>query len=105
MDMGSDRPPQNEKIVCTLEPASTTIDQVKALAQAGMSVARLNASHETVEERAGLVDRVRAVDAAIDRSLAVIIDIPGPEVRTAPLSVPITIDEGSGTRSRGYSDP
>jgi len=36
---------RNAKIVCTLGPATDSVEQVTALAEAGMSVARLNASH------------------------------------------------------------
>ncbi|MFW6018268.1 MAG: pyruvate kinase, partial [Halapricum sp.] len=34
---------RNAKIVCTLGPASDSIEEITALAEAGMSVARLNA--------------------------------------------------------------
>ncbi len=50
-----------------------------------MSVARLNASHGTREDRAELVDRVRGVDEATGRPIAVMLDTKGPEIRTAPL--------------------
>jgi pyruvate kinase len=86
---------RNAKIVCTLGPASATVERIEALAEAGMSVARLNASHGTTEERADLVDRVRQVDARIEGALAVMLDIPGPEVRTAPLDEPIAVSEGT----------
>ncbi|ELY51098.1 pyruvate kinase, partial [Natronococcus jeotgali] len=36
---------RNAKIVCTLGPASDDRESIAALADAGMSVARLNASH------------------------------------------------------------
>ncbi len=73
---------RDAKIVCTLGPSSSDRETIRALAQAGMSVARLNASHGTTAERADLIDRVRAVDAALDRTVAVLLDVAGPEVRT-----------------------
>ncbi|WP_265110379.1 pyruvate kinase [Halosolutus halophilus] len=76
---------RNAKIVCTLGPASNTRSAIRSLADAGMSVARLNASHGTREDRAELIDRVRAVDDERDEPVAVMLDMQGPEIRTAPL--------------------
>ena len=89
---------RNAKIVCTLGPASDDRETIRALADAGMTVARLNASHGTPEERAAVVDRVAAVDSAIDGTVATMIDLRGPEVRTAPLSEPIELETGSTVR-------
>ncbi|WP_121742187.1 pyruvate kinase [Natronorubrum halophilum] len=76
---------RNAKIVCTLGPASSDRETIRELAAAGMSVARLNASHGSREDRATLIDRVRAVDEERDEPVAVMLDMQGPEVRTAPL--------------------
>ncbi|MFC6716851.1 pyruvate kinase [Natrialbaceae archaeon GCM10025810] len=76
---------RNAKIVCTLGPASSSRETIRALAEAGMSVARLNASHGSREDRVELVERVRAVDEEVDRPIAVMLDTQGPEIRTAPL--------------------
>jgi pyruvate kinase len=86
---------RNAKIVCTLGPATDDAETVRALVDAGMSVARLNASHGTTEDRAALVETVRAVDDAHQRTVSVMLDISGPEIRTAPLDEPIELREGS----------
>jgi len=86
------------KIVCTLGPASDTEAAIRGLTDAGMSVARLNASHGTPEHRREVIDRIRAVDDAIDRPLAAMVDLQGPEVRTAPLEEPITLETDSEVR-------
>jgi len=86
------------KIVCTLGPASDDESTIRALADAGMSVARLNASHGTPEDRRAVIERIRAVDGAIDDPLAAMVDLQGPEVRTAPLSEPIRLETGSEVR-------
>jgi pyruvate kinase len=86
---------RNAKIVCTLGPATDDAETVRALVDAGMSVARLNASHGTTEDRAALVETVRAVDDAHQRTVSVMLDISGPEIRTAPLDEPIEIREGT----------
>ncbi|WP_247731570.1 pyruvate kinase [Halovivax limisalsi] len=76
---------RNAKIVCTLGPASSDVETIHRLADAGMSVARLNASHGETADRATLVDRVRTVDEETTSPLAVMLDLQGPEIRTAPL--------------------
>ncbi|KTG09667.1 pyruvate kinase [Haloprofundus marisrubri] len=86
---------RNAKIVCTLGPASDDRGTIRGLADAGMSVARLNASHGTTDHRATVVDRIQAVDEATADPLAAMVDLQGPEVRTAPLDDPITLETDS----------
>ncbi|MFA9503657.1 pyruvate kinase [Natrinema sp. H-ect1] len=91
---------RNAKIVCTLGPASNDRGTIRELAEAGMSVARLNASHGSREDRAALVDRVRAVDEERTEPVAVMLDMQGPEIRTAPLpeGETVTLETGSEIR-------
>ncbi|MFB6143025.1 MAG: pyruvate kinase [Halorientalis sp.] len=89
---------RNAKIVCTVGPASDSRDQLRALADAGMDVVRMNASHGTVAERERLVDRVRDVAAGRGAPLAVMHDLPGPEVRTVAQSNPVTVETGTTVR-------
>lgn len=87
-------------LVCTLGPASNDESTIRDLAAAGMEIARINTSHGAPEEYASLIQRVRSVEATLDRPLAVVLDLQGPEVRTAPLDEPITLTEGSTVRLR-----
>jgi len=89
---------RSAKVVCTLGPASESEDTIESLARAGMSVARMNASHGTPEHRRELVDRIRSVDRRIDDPVAAMLDLPGPEVRTASISEEITLEAGSTVR-------
>ncbi|WP_439025498.1 pyruvate kinase [Haloarchaeobius sp. DT45] len=89
---------RNAKIVCTLGPATDTVGRIRALADAGMSVARLNSSHGDLETRAAIADRVRQVDKETEKPLATMVDLQGPEVRTAPLEEPIELETGSTVR-------
>ncbi|MFD1597429.1 pyruvate kinase, partial [Halobellus rarus] len=86
------------KIVCTLGPASDDESTIRALVDAGMSVARLNASHGTPDHRREVIDRIRAVDDVTEEPLAAMVDLQGPEVRTAPLEEPIFLETGSEVR-------
>ncbi|WP_312909416.1 pyruvate kinase [Natronosalvus caseinilyticus] len=91
---------RNAKIVCTLGPATNSRSAIRELSEAGMSVARLNASHGSLEDRAELIDRVRRVDEATPSPVAVMLDTKGPEIRTAPLpgGETVTLETGSEVR-------
>jgi len=89
---------RNAKIVCTLGPATESQPAIRALADAGMTVARVNASHGTRADRAELVDAVRRVDETSRKPVAVMLDLQGPEVRTAPLDAPIRLETDATVR-------
>ena len=89
---------RNAKIVCTLGPASESRRTVRQLAEAGMSVARLNASHGSREDRAELVDRIRDVDETTPGPLPVMLDLQGPEIRTAQIDEPVHLEPDSTVR-------
>ncbi|MUW14259.1 pyruvate kinase [Halorubrum sp. CBA1125] len=86
---------RNAKIVCTIGPASDDRDTIRELAEAGMSVVRLNASHGTTAHREEVIERARAVDGERDEPLAVMVDLQGPEVRTAEIDEPIPLAAGT----------
>ena len=49
------------KIVCTIGPASSSSDTIKALIESGMSVARLNFSHGSHEDHAESIRNIRHI--------------------------------------------
>lgn len=69
------------KIVCTLGPASDTVEVISAMADAGMNVARINFSHGTHEEHAKKIALVKAVREKKGIPLPVMLDTKGPEFR------------------------
>lgn len=69
------------KIVATLGPASMDKTTLRRLAQAGADVFRVNFSHGSVEQRHGLLDNIRSVEAELGRPLAVMADLCGPKIR------------------------
>jgi pyruvate kinase len=73
------------KIVCTLGPATETVEMIRALVDAGMNVARLNFSHGTYENHAMLIARVRQVEQETGRSIAIVQDLQGPKIRVGTL--------------------
>ncbi|QLE71613.1 pyruvate kinase [Streptomyces rectiverticillatus] len=69
------------KIVCTLGPATDSYEQIKALVDAGMDVARFNLSHGTYADHEARYQRVRKAAAEAGRSVGVLADLQGPKIR------------------------
>ena len=69
------------KIVCTIGPATETPEQLQALVDAGMDVARINRSHGKAEEHEAVIERVRKASATSGRAVAVLVDLQGPKIR------------------------
>ncbi len=69
------------KIVCTIGPVTESAEQIQALVDAGMDVARLNRSHGDTEVHRKVYENVRAAAQASGRSVAVLVDLQGPKIR------------------------
>ena len=69
------------KIVCTLGPAVDSYEQVLALVEAGMDVARFNFSHGRHAEHGMRYDWVRKASDATGHAVAVLADLQGPKIR------------------------
>jgi pyruvate kinase len=83
------------KIVATIGPASSSPEMISALIEAGMSGARLNMSHGTREQHAAVAARVREVEKAVGRPVALIVDLQGPKLRVGELESPLRLERGS----------
>ncbi|MDY0322822.1 MAG: pyruvate kinase [Candidatus Carbobacillus sp.] len=70
------------KIVCTIGPASESLEMLTSLIEAGCDVVRLNFSHGTHEEHAERIRRIRQVEKNIGKTVAIMLDTKGPEIRT-----------------------
>src|SRR5205085_8004347 len=69
------------KIVCTLGPVTSSLEQITALVEAGMDVARLNFSHGAHEDHAAAYAVVRQASDRTGRAVAVLADLQGPKIR------------------------
>ncbi len=69
------------KIVCTLGPATSTDEAVKALVDAGMDVARLNFSHGDYADHEASYKRVRLASDVSGRAVGILADLQGPKIR------------------------
>lgn len=70
------------KIVCTIGPASDNYETLKAMAEAGMNVARLNFSHGDYEGHEKKLKLIRRVERSTKKPIAALLDTKGPEIRT-----------------------
>ncbi|MEG6590996.1 pyruvate kinase [Paenibacillus barengoltzii] len=73
------------KIVCTIGPSSESLENIKKLIMAGMNVARLNFSHGDFEEHGNRIKNIRQASAELGKSIAILLDTKGPEIRTGKL--------------------
>ncbi|MFM9453551.1 pyruvate kinase [Streptomyces europaeiscabiei] len=69
------------KIVCTLGPASDSYDQIKALVEAGMDIARFNLSHGGHAEHDERYQHVRKAADETGRTVGTLADLQGPKIR------------------------
>eukprot|EP00879_Flechtneria_rotunda_P010783 GHRR01011267.1.p2 GENE.GHRR01011267.1~~GHRR01011267.1.p2 ORF type:complete len:232 (+),score=82.48 GHRR01011267.1:119-814(+) len=73
------------KVVCTLGPASRSVEVIEELLRAGMNVARFNFSHGTHEYHKETLDNLRRAMENTKIMCAVMLDTKGPEIRTGML--------------------
>ncbi|MCY9197239.1 pyruvate kinase [Bacillus atrophaeus] len=96
------------KIVCTIGPASESIEMLTNLMEAGMNVARLNFSHGDFEEHGARIKNIREASKKLGKNVGILLDTKGPEIRTremengaielvAGTELIVTMDEVLGT--------
>ncbi|CAM3450291.1 pyruvate kinase [Marinicrinis lubricantis] len=73
------------KIVCTIGPASESLENTKKLIEAGMNVARLNFSHGDFDEHGNRIKNIRQASQELNKTVAILLDTKGPEIRTGKL--------------------
>ncbi|MCZ2812907.1 MULTISPECIES: pyruvate kinase [unclassified Modestobacter] len=99
------------KIVCTLGPATGSLDQITALVEAGMDVARLNFSHGKHADHETAYRLVREASDKVGRAVAILADLQGPKIRLGTFAdgpvtwatgsrVCVTVEDVAGTAER-----
>ncbi len=82
------------KIVATLGPASNTKEKIKELHDAGVTIFRINSSHETPEVHQKTLDIIRQIEKEEKTLIPVLLDLQGPKIRIGNLENPIEIQKG-----------
>src|SRR3954467_5074809 len=99
------------KIVCTLGPATGSLEQVTALVESGMDVARLNFSHGAHADHQRAYHLVREASDRTGHAVAILADLQGPKIRLGtftdgPVEWPtgaqvcVTVEDVPGTAAR-----
>ena len=97
------------KIVATLGPATSSYENIRAIIDAGVDVARMNLSHGSYDVHEEVYKNVRKAADDSGRAVAVLVDLQGPKIRLGKfiagpheLAVgdifKITVDEIEGTK-------
>lgn len=87
------------KIVATISDRRCEVDFLQELYNEGMNVVRLNTAHQTHDDTLKIVNNVRKVS----KSIALLLDTKGPEIRTTKLAEDINVEEGDIVKVKGAS--
>ncbi len=83
------------KIVATLGPATSSYDNIRAIIDAGVDVARMNLSHGSYEVHEGVYANVRKATDDAGKPVAVLVDLQGPKIRLGKFEAgPYELAEG-----------
>ena len=69
-------------IVCTLGPASNSLDVITQLLKAGTSTFRLNFSHGSLDEHLSVLEHIKQARKELPYMISVMGDLCGPKIRT-----------------------
>ena len=84
------------KIVATLGPASSSYDQLRAIIEAGVDVARMNLSHGSYDVHEQIYRDVRKAANDLDKPVGVFVDLQGPKIRLTKFKDgPVKLEKGA----------
>ena len=79
--MNEPSPIRRTKIVCTIGPATRSVERMCDLIRAGADVFRLNFSHGTADEHTENVAMTREAAEICEKQVGILGDLPGPKLR------------------------
>lgn len=69
------------KIICTIGPASSSVENLIKLIDCGMDIARLNFSHGTYDQHKETISNIRSACDIVGKQIAILQDLQGPKIR------------------------
>lgn len=88
------------KIIATLGPTTDTKEKIRALAKAGVTMFRLNSSHENPAIHLKRLNDIRAIEAELGYPIPTLLDLQGPKIRVGLLDEPIELVKDSIVKFR-----
>ncbi|WP_205513355.1 pyruvate kinase [Longitalea arenae] len=73
------------KIVATVGPACDTYEKLLELVKAGVNIFRLNFSHGTHENKAQIIEHIRAINSKEPYNISILADLQGPKLRVGEI--------------------
>ncbi|GBF95398.1 pyruvate kinase isozyme chloroplastic [Raphidocelis subcapitata] len=83
------------KVVCTIGPATASLEGLTQLADAGMNVARLNMTHGTHAWHESVIEKIHKINKEKGYCIAIMVDTEGSEIHTGEISEPIKTEVGT----------
>jgi pyruvate kinase len=84
------------KIVATLGPASSSYENLRAIIEAGVDVARMNLSHGSYDIHEQIYKDVRKAASDVGKSVGVFVDLQGPKIRLTKFKDgPVFLEKGA----------
>jgi pyruvate kinase len=73
------------KIVATVGPACDTYEKLLDLVKAGVNIFRLNFSHGSHENKAQIIEHIRAINSKEPYNISILADLQGPKLRVGEI--------------------
>jgi pyruvate kinase len=84
------------KIVATLGPATSSYEQIRAIVEAGVNIARMNLSHGSYEVHEAVFNNVRKVAEDTGKAVGILVDLQGPKIRLGRFKDgPVMLEKGA----------
>jgi len=82
------------EIICTIGPACSDAKTLRAMAKAGMDIARLNFSHGTHADHQKVINTIRRVNKSLKSKIRILQDLEGYRIRIGRLKKPLKLIVG-----------
>jgi len=92
------------KIIATIGPTTDTKEKIRALAKAGVTMFRLNSSHENEAVHLRRLNYIREIEKELGYPIPTLLDLQGPKIRVGILEEPIELVKDSIVKFRNQEN-